>query len=117
MKRHIIFEQLSQEHQQFLLVCWQIRQGVKNGIEIERIEKYLIYSLHHFLLPHFEYEENLLFSLLGEHHPFASDAMQEHELLKVLMDNGISSPMEAEKNLFDIRNTYSTRREANLPGN
>lgn len=97
MKRHLVFEELSKDHQQFLLLCWKIRQGIKKGIATERIEKYLTYSFHQILLPHFEYEENLVFTLLGEHHPFVSDALQEHEVLKELIESGFTDTNDLEK--------------------
>lgn len=64
MKRHESIAALSREHHFGLLFCWKIRQGIKKMTLPERMRPYVQYFLDNHLKPHFEEEENLLFSVL-----------------------------------------------------
>lgn len=64
LKRHPALIKLSREHHFGLLLCWKIRQGIKNNIESERIASYILFFFDNDLEEHFkDEEENLLVKL------------------------------------------------------
>ncbi|WP_029034724.1 hemerythrin domain-containing protein [Salinimicrobium terrae] len=58
-------EPLSLEHQQALRVCENIRKGLSQGVDKERIRKYTNWFKRNYLDPHFDLEEQFIFPLLG----------------------------------------------------
>lgn len=78
---------LSRDHHHGLLLCWKIREGMKRDIEPDRIMTYVKWFWQSQLKPHFEEEENHVFTLLGEDHPHIQQALREHRRLRDLMEN------------------------------
>lgn len=66
MKRNENIILLSKDHHFGLLCSWKIRQGLKKGIEIPRIKKYVRYFWEHHLRAHFREEEQILFPSLED---------------------------------------------------
>lgn len=102
IKRHESLKHLSRDHHHGLLLCWKIREGLKKGIEPERIRAYtrFFYSSH--LVPHFTFEENEVFTSLKKDHPLIKQALAEHENLSALFlneKNHISILKDIEKDL------------------
>lgn len=95
IKRHEALKPLSREHHHGLLLCWKIRQGFKLDIEPERIKAYADWFKVHYLLPHFEAEENYIFPILRKDHPNVKRALAEHQRLLHLFDQ----EEDFEKNL------------------
>lgn len=92
---------LSREHHFGLLFCWKIRQGLKNGTDLELMRTYVLYFWKNVLKPHFEEEEWLLDKLVSEDDVNKSRMEEEHKLLQALIEliqNG--SPMD--KDLFRV---------------
>ena len=78
---HII--QLSREHHFSLLFCWKVRNGVKKGIDHDRIIKYILYFWKEHLLPHFS-EEDILFEQVDD--AFVQRAYAEHRELNEILE-------------------------------
>jgi hemerythrin-like domain-containing protein len=89
IKRNESLKALSREHHHGLLLCWKIRTGIKKQIEPERIKKYANWFYINHLLPHFELEEQHIFTLLGNEHELVKKALAEHRRLKRLFESDI----------------------------
>lgn len=66
MKRNENIILLSRDHHFGLLCSWKVRQGIKKGIEISRITKYVLYFWKSHLQEHFREEEQLLIPYLED---------------------------------------------------
>ncbi len=102
IKRHESLKHLSRDHHHGLLLCWKIREGLKKGIGPERIKAYTHFFYSGQLVPHFEFEENEVFTLLEKDHPLIKQALAEHENLSALFlseDNSVSVLSNIEKGL------------------
>ena len=95
IKRNESLKAISREHHHGLLLCWKIRTGIKRQIEPERIKKYSDWFYTSQLLPHFELEEEHIFTLLGNENELVKKALSEHRRLKRLFE----SETEVMKNL------------------
>lgn len=84
LKRHEALKPLSKDHHHGLLLCWKIRTARKKNVETERIKAYTDFFFESQLKPHFRFEEEEIFSLLGEDHPLVKKAKNEHVRLKHL---------------------------------
>lgn len=92
IKRTPGLQPLSRDHYQGLLLCLKIRKGIDNGISPERIEEYVHWFYSEHLLPHFKTEEELLFPILGLHHPLIIQAVAEHRDLERMIAADQTSP-------------------------
>lgn len=86
IKRHESLKPLSREHHHGLLLCWKIRQGIKQEVAKERIKNYTDWFKVQYLHPHFEAEEKYVFPVLGNEHEKVKKALAEHRRLKHLFD-------------------------------
>lgn len=77
---------LSRDHHHGLLLCWKIRQGMKNGIDVHRIKKYCNWFWESHLEHHFEIEEQHVFPLLPPNNEMVKKAIAEHRRLKRLFE-------------------------------
>ena len=89
IKRHEALKTLSREHHHGLLLCWKIRAGVKNNIELSRIKKYTNWFYANYLIPHFEVEEKYFFPILGNKNELIKKAIAEHRRLKRLFEDSL----------------------------
>ncbi|KEO75799.1 hemerythrin domain-containing protein [Anditalea andensis] len=87
LKRHTALIPLSQDHHGALLLVWKIRQGLKSGIERNRLIGYIKYFAESYLEPHFQIEEGLVFSYLGKNDSMRIQAEFEHQLLRTQISN------------------------------
>lgn len=102
IKRTKVLRPLSHEHHHGLLLCWKIRQGLRKGVAPLRIKAYCDHFYSHHLLPHFHEEEQFLFPLLGNVHPFIKKARQQHLRLTRLFtktDDELKAVMLIEEEL------------------
>ncbi len=86
IKKHDVLKSLGREHQHGLLLCWKIRAGIKNNIELSRIKTYADWFYFTQLIPHFEAEEKYLFPILGNDHELIKKANSEHRRIKRLFE-------------------------------
>lgn len=84
IKRHEMLKPLSRDHHHALLLCWKIREGLKKNISFDRIKKYNDFFFTSQLRPHFQFEEEEIFPLLGDSHPMTIQALREHDRLNSL---------------------------------
>ncbi len=98
LKRHKALKPLSRDHHESLLLCWKIREGKKKEIDPERIKAYTDFYFNSQLRPHFQFEEEEIFSLLGKDHPLVKKAETDHLRLQQLFKEEIN----IEKALTDI---------------
>jgi len=81
IKRNQHISRLSKDHHFTLLFSWKIRQGLRNGVDIERIKKYVHYFWHHDMQSHFREEDEILFACLKDEK--VQKAMEEHQQIKM----------------------------------
>ncbi|MCY2687124.1 hemerythrin domain-containing protein [Salinimicrobium sp. TH3] len=84
LKRHDALKHLSRDHHHGLLLCWKIREGLKKNVQLDRIKNYTDFFFTSQLRPHFKFEEEEIFPLLGDFHPMSVRALKEHDRLKDL---------------------------------
>ena len=84
LKRHNSLKPLSRDHHHGLLLCWKIKEGLKRDISYDRIKRYTDFFFTSQLRPHFRFEEEEVFPLLGESHPMHIRALKEHQRLESL---------------------------------
>lgn len=83
-KRHKALQPLSREHHHGLLLSWKIRTGFKKKIEPNRIRIYADWFYINHLIPHFEMEEEHIFTLLDSDHELIKKALADHRRIKRL---------------------------------
>lgn len=82
IRRHTALHPVSREHHDGLMLCFQLRKGVKEGIRISRMSAYLEWFAAEHLDPHFRYEEDVLIPLSGSDHPMSVQVRNEHVVLR-----------------------------------
>lgn len=85
LKRHSALKQFSRDHHFALLLIWKIRQGLKTGVTIERIARYLLFFYQQHLRAHFYEEEKMLFARLPEDDVMRKQAVDEHRRINLLI--------------------------------
>lgn len=92
---------LSREHHFGLQFCWKLRQGLKNGTDLEVMRAYVRYFWENILKPHCEEEEWVLRRLLPADSTERMRLEEEHRLLQALIALvAEGSPMN--KDLFKV---------------
>ncbi|MCX2744037.1 hemerythrin domain-containing protein [Mangrovivirga sp. M17] len=86
IKRHSALQPVSREHHFGLLLCWKIRTGLNKDIDPERIKKYVDWFYKNHLIPHFEFEENFVFPILGNDNDLVKKALDDHKKIKSLVN-------------------------------
>lgn len=99
IKRHPSLQQLSREHHFGLLFCWKIRQGMRFGVELDRIQRYATWFWENNQVKHFDLEEGKLFPILGMDHPKVVRALDEHKRIEAYIKNGLQN--EEDVNALD----------------
>ena len=82
-------------HHKTLFFCWNIRAGIGNGVDIQRIVDYVNWYGEQILLKKFEIEEKNLFTLLDEDHYLVKRALKEHRRIKRLFKIDAKNPMKS----------------------
>ncbi|MBB6611620.1 hemerythrin domain-containing protein [Pontibacter sp. Tf4] len=92
---------LSREHHFGLLFCWKIRQGLKNGADLEVMRDYVRYFWKNVLKEHCDEEEWLLERILKTDDTLRARLAEEHELIHSIVKLiEVGSPMNKE--LFKV---------------
>ena len=79
IKRSEHIAALSRDHHAGLLFCWKIKEGLKHGIGLRRIDGYARYFWEGHLEEHFREEEDLLFNKLDDE--LTDKARRDHQVL------------------------------------
>lgn len=86
IKRSKELQPLSRDHHNGLLLCWKIRTGIKNGVEITRMKNYIDWFYENHLVQHFAVEEKYIFPVLGNENENIKKALHEHRRLRRLFE-------------------------------
>lgn len=89
MKKQIQKQQLTltpiiEEHNEVILLCERIREGLRNKVESTRIKKYIDWFKANYLDDHFEIEEKYIFPILGNNNVRVKRALANHRRLNRL---------------------------------
>lgn len=98
LKRHEALKPLSIDHHHGLLLCWKIREGRKKQVDIDRIKAYTDFFFNSQLRPHFKFEEEEIFVLLGNDHPMVKKAKRDH----IHLENLFNENSNVERALTEI---------------
>jgi len=82
IKRSPQLVKLSRDHHFGLLICWKIRQGIRFEVAAPRITAFVLEAFRQELEPHFQQEENCIFSLLPPDDALRLQAEAEHQALR-----------------------------------
>ena len=92
IKRSPALVQFSKDHHFALLLIWKVRQGLRFGIESQRINNYIIFFFQNYLEEHFKEEEDLLFVYLDRNNASRTVAEQDHKAVREIMEKIKSDP-------------------------
>ncbi len=92
---------LSREHHFGLLFCWKIREGLKNGTNLNLMRAYVRYFWENILKEHCEEEEWVLKRLLKTDDTVRGRLEEEHRLLQTLVEL-IEDGSPMNKDLFKV---------------
>jgi hemerythrin-like domain-containing protein len=76
---------LSKEHHEGLLLGWKIKQGLRNGTDINLISKYIQWFWENELEQHFRKEEEVLAPHLPAENELVQQMFREHEEIEALI--------------------------------
>ncbi|GAL85157.1 hypothetical protein MYP_2386 [Sporocytophaga myxococcoides] len=79
---------LKNEHHVIFELCYRIRVGLYQKVQTKRIKIYADLFYHEYLKPHFELEEQYIFSVFEKDNLLVKRAVSEHRKLKRLFENG-----------------------------
>lgn len=82
IKRHLSLQPFSREHHHTLMLVWKIRKAIREQVDLDRVDKYVSWFYHQYVLPHFDMEEKFIFPVLGDHHELIVRALDEHKRIK-----------------------------------
>ncbi len=83
-ERHLALTPLIEEHNEVILLCERIREGLRNKIENKRIKNYIDWFKINYLDPHFEIETQHIFPILGNNNVRVKRALANHRRLNRL---------------------------------
>ena len=86
IKRSKQLTPLSHDHHEGLLFAWKIRQGVKNGTDINVIGKYAHWFRENHLEEHFREEEQILAPHLPADNELVKQMFDEHREIRSIFD-------------------------------
>jgi hypothetical protein len=86
IKRSPALVQFSKDHHFALLLIWKVRQGLRFGIESQRINNYIIFFFQNYLEEHFKEEEDLLFVHLDYNNASRIVAEEDHKTIREIME-------------------------------
>jgi len=102
--RNLALVPLIEEHNEVILFCERIREGLKNKIEPERIKKYMDWFKAEYLNPHIEIEKEYIFPILGSNNVRVKRAFANHRRLNRLF----AETTELNKTIHKIEEELST---------
>lgn len=101
--KHIL--QLSKDHHFTLLFSWKIRQGLKYGVDTDRIKEYVQYFWQRDMQDHFREEEEILFAVVKD--AKVQKALDDHSQIKEQVEQVLKTPErdDASKKLSLLADT------------
>ncbi|PJJ74707.1 hemerythrin HHE cation binding domain-containing protein [Thermoflavifilum aggregans] len=110
IKRHPAIQQLSRDHHYALLFCWKIGQGLQLQIDTIRIRKYVAYFHQHYLIPHFQEEEQILFVLMPDDEK-VKRAIAQHREIEQLVTQQLIAPEKIDAGMPEDASLLTTLAE------
>lgn len=92
IKRDEHLQYLSRQHHQILIFCWKIRTALSRPGTLPSLQQFCLHFFRHYLLPHFQTEETVVYPVLGNHHPFIQQALAEHQTIQQLFSELATGP-------------------------
>lgn len=92
INRNPNIQELSKDHHFGLLFCWKIKEGLKKGIDLERLKKYLNFFWNGHLKIHFQEEEILLFT--EDNDSLCNRAKNDHQNITRSIDQINAAPIQ-----------------------
>lgn len=83
----IELEAISKLHYEVLLFGYKVAEGLRNGVDTNRLKDYADWFLNKYLLPHFELEKNYVFPILGLDNVRVKRALANHRRLLRLFED------------------------------
>ncbi|AFL80233.1 hypothetical protein Aeqsu_0725 [Aequorivita sublithincola DSM 14238] len=83
-KQNIVLTPLIEEHDEVILLCERIREGLQNKVDDKRIKNYIDWFKEHYLDLHFEIEKKYIFPILGNTNVRVKRALANHRRLNRL---------------------------------
>ncbi|SEA43171.1 hemerythrin domain-containing protein [Psychroflexus halocasei] len=105
MKEHTAIESFKNEHQHGLHFCWTIQKGLQKGTDLKRMQAYAESFYINYLEDHFQFEEEMVFPILGNENELVKKAKREHRRIKRLFfdrDNLLKSLSLLEEELYSL---------------
>jgi len=84
IKRHKALRNLSREHHDGLVFALRLQKGVSKKADLQSMEEYATWFWENHLLLHFQLEEERLFPMLEGEYELVSEAIDQHQDLKML---------------------------------
>jgi hemerythrin-like domain-containing protein len=84
IKRHKALRNLSREHHDGLVFALRLQKGVSKKADLQSMEEYATWFWENHLLLHFQLEEERLFPMLKGEYELVSEAIDQHQDLKML---------------------------------
>ncbi|NOT50222.1 MAG: hemerythrin domain-containing protein [Chitinophagaceae bacterium] len=91
------FKSLTKEHEDGLLFCSRIGQGLRNHTSYDKLAKYVRWFWKYHIRPHFFQEEKILLPHLPGDHPFRDKLKNDHTEILELMH-----AIDRDAELFDL---------------
>lgn len=108
MKRNKNLIELSRDHHHGLLLGWKIKQGFKYNVALQDMVSYIKHFSEEALFPHFDEEEEQLFIYLPEDDEYRLRAIADHQEIRSLIADIISSEAIDEAMLLNLANILET---------
>ena len=109
-KRHKALQPLSREHHHGLLLSWKIRAGFSKNVKPERMKTYADWFFKTHLIPHFELEEEHIFTILEADNDLVKRALADHRRLKRLFaEEDITTALSNIEEVLDAHIRYEER--------
>lgn len=100
IKRSEHIAALSRDHHAGLLFCWKIKEGLRHGIDLQRINQYAKYFWEEHLGEHFREEEVLLFNKLDD--DLTDRAKRDHQVLAGWFKRIVGNEVEHFQDYFSF---------------
>lgn len=99
IKRSPELQPLSREHHDGLLFVWKLREGLKKGVSLNRLQDFSTWYWKNHIRPHFYQEEIILLPYFPASHPMVQQLKEDHNFITELL---ISTDKGAEIADFEL---------------
>ena len=87
IKRSEQLAPLSRDHHEGLLLSWKIKQGLKNGADLQTIQEFIKWFWQNHLEEHFREEEETLAPCLSKENELIRRMFEEHQTIKKFVNS------------------------------